>query len=68
MPDLSPGSNRCQCTVCGEHFNSAGAFDKHRISLHGGARGCKTVKGMVGAGFIKNEAGFWITGKNIRTF
>ena len=54
--------NRCQCTVCLEYFNSAYAFDKHRVGKHGVNRRCLKVYRMYEAGMSMNEGGFWISG------
>jgi hypothetical protein len=57
--------NRCQCTVCGEHFNGVQPFDKHRAGRYAkpgewqGNRRCLTVAEMEARGFIRNAAGFW---------
>lgn len=58
-PKLTPGSNRCLCSGCGEHFNSVAAFDMHRIGK-GRDRRCERPEAV---GMVKNGAGFWITGK-----
>lgn len=47
--------SRCLCRACGEHFNSVGLFDRHRV------RGeCLTVEQMTARGWSLNPAGFWI--------
>jgi hypothetical protein len=60
--------NRCRCSGCGEHFNSASAFDRHRTgtygtSRHSGTRRCLTVPEMQARGWLKNGAEFWVMGK-----
>lgn len=30
MPDLPPGTNRCQCGSCGEAFSTVGNFDRQQ--------------------------------------
>lgn len=63
MPRLT--GNRCQCTACGESFNGAQPFDKHRAGPYAkpgewqGNRRCLTVVEMEARGFIRNAAGFW---------
>ena len=60
--------DRCQCTACGEYFNSTYAFDKHRRGRHGINRLCLPPNGMLEAGMSLNEAGFWISGKSVSDF
>jgi hypothetical protein len=60
--------SRCRCSGCGEHFNSASAFDRHRMGTYGtsrqpGARRCLAATEMRARGWLKNGAGFWVTGK-----
>lgn len=60
--------NRCQCTGCGEYFNSAYTFDGHRVGLFApinrpNTRRCLTVAEMMAKGWLRNDAGFWISGK-----
>ena len=50
--------DRCQCTACGEYFNSTYAFDKHRKGDYK-ARFCLSVDEMIAKGFGKNPKGFW---------
>jgi hypothetical protein len=63
MPRLT--GNRCQCPTCGEYFNGAQPFDKHRTGRYAkpgawqGTRRCLAVAEMEAAGFIRNAAGFW---------
>jgi hypothetical protein len=61
--------NRCRCSGCGEHFNSASAFDRHRTGTYGTLRQpctprCLTATEMQARGWLKNGAGFWVTGKH----
>jgi hypothetical protein len=60
MSELKVGKRFCQCSGCGEYFNSVKPFDMHRISLRTGGRGCETVEGMVIKGMSKNAAGYWV--------
>ena len=60
-PELKNNSRRCQCPACGEYFNSAHAFDKHRIGPHGDGRRCRSAEEMLEHGMAKNPAGFWVT-------
>jgi len=55
--------SRCRCTNCGELFNSASVFSRHRFgSLKGGSvnRQCLTVDEMIARGWVHNVRGFWI--------
>lgn len=57
---------RCQCTACGDYFNSDTGFDRHRVghfqSAEGpSARRCLSADEMTAKGWIRNAAGFWIT-------
>ena len=55
--------SRCQCSVCGELFNSVSVFDRHRKGAyleHTTKRQCLTIDQMVVRGWIKNAQGFWI--------
>ena len=63
MPELKVGKRFCKCGACGEMFNSPAPFDRHRISLSGGGRGCETIKKMLAEGFKKNAAGYWTFGE-----
>lgn len=53
---------RCQCAGCGEHFNRVSTFDKHRTGAFDGSRRCRTEDEMLAKGWLRNAAGFWITG------
>lgn len=55
------GSNRCQCAVCGEYFNSTAAFDKHRTGDYGPDRRCRTPFEMTEAGMAVSQRGWWVT-------
>lgn len=60
--------NRCQCKGCGEYFNSAHTFDHHRVGHFApinrpSTRRCLSVVEMLAKGWLRNEAGFWISGK-----
>lgn len=57
---------RCECTACGDLFNSESAFDRHRIGEFAGlggtsSRRCLTETELLAAGWCRNEAGAWIT-------
>lgn len=71
MAELKDGKNFCECTGCGEMFNSVFAFDKHQVWTKPDPKGnqdvrCLTVKEMEARGFLKNEGGYWITGRRPR--
>lgn len=56
---------RCQCSACGERFNSVSVFDRHRVGYfdsaeHRGARRCLHHREMLARGWLLNAAGFWI--------
>lgn len=53
-------NNRCRCSGCGEHFNSVGAFDKHR-TIDNGERRCMTIAEMQELGMAMNAAQYWVT-------
>ena len=53
------GSNRCQCATCGEYFNSAYAFDKHRTGDYAGLRRCRSPSEMIAAGMVESR-GWWV--------
>lgn len=52
--------DRCQCTVCGEYFNSTHAFEKHRYGPYED-RSCMSPEEMLSKGWGKNSKGFWVT-------
>jgi hypothetical protein len=55
--------SRCQCSACGEHFNSTGMFDRHRTGVYsdmGAHRRCLNPAELLAKGYLKNAAGFWI--------
>jgi hypothetical protein len=57
-------ATRCQCSGCGEYFNSLRAFDRHRIggfANSGLQRRCLTSLEMRLRGYSVNSDGFWIT-------
>jgi hypothetical protein len=59
-------SSRCQCAACGDRFNSAGTFDRHRIGgwqVRGALRRCLTTDEMRRQGWTLNAGGFWIRGQ-----
>lgn len=54
---------RNQCQGCKEYFNSNYSFDLHRVGRPGGEdRRCRTPEELTAIGWLKNKAGFWITG------
>jgi|GEM_PF-1557872 len=64
MSTLTVSNSRCQCSGCGEFFNSLSPFDKHRIGRHGVDRRCLSEPEMLEAGMDKNTAGYWVTARN----
>lgn len=62
MPKLGAGEvlhgRMCECTVCGEVFNSVFAFDLHRVGEIGERR-CLSVKEMRRT-MALNERGLWV--------
>ena len=62
MNRLRLSGNRCQCTSCGEFFNSVSAFDRHRSGdcLDSGRRSCLSAVALIALGWSRNSAGFWI--------
>ena len=54
------GTNRCQCVMCGEYFNSTFAFDKHRTGEFG-ERVCLTEDAMREKGMATNATGWWVS-------
>lgn len=54
--------DRCQCSACGEFFNSTFAFDKHRLGDYG-MRRCRTPDVMEAIGMSRNVKGLWVTSK-----
>lgn len=51
---------RCMCAACGELFNNAGVFDKHRVGPYAGARRCLSRTELVSLGWKHSAAGFWV--------
>lgn len=55
----------CQCSGCGESFNSVHAFDSHRTGEYSNAypygRRCLTTEEMLQSGMGKNINGRWVT-------
>lgn len=64
MSELSVSNSRCQCSGCGEFFNSLASFDKHRVGTFGLDRRCRTGCEMLEAGMDKNTAGYWVTARS----
>ena len=68
---MNLGTSRCQCPACGEYFNRVSTFDRHRSGSYAkpgewsGDRRCLTVSEMQAKGWMKNSAGFWITGRRL---
>ena len=67
MTAPSLGNGTCQCTACDDLFNSTTAFDGHRVGafetlISGCQRRCLTPVEMKAKGWLRNAAGFWITG------
>ena len=66
-PARKLGDSRCQCSGCGEYFNSDGAFDKHRVGQFNlpktdpNRRRCMSVPEMLAAGMALNADKWWIT-------
>jgi len=57
---LTPGSNLCECPVCGEEFRSPEGFELHRRGTID-ARRCLTPREMVARGLRRNAEGWWVT-------
>ena len=58
--------DRCQCSTCGEYFNSTHAFDRHRTGAYEPLeRRCLTATEMEARGMSRNVQGFWITEKRL---
>lgn len=53
--------DRAQCASCGHLFNSSTAYDRHRAGAIGINRRCMTIPEMIGKGFSRNDAFYWIT-------
>lgn len=54
---------RCQCSACGEFFNSCSLFDRHRVGSHANEareRRCLSRNEMTARGWSVNSSGFWI--------
>jgi predicted nucleic acid-binding Zn ribbon protein len=54
--------DHCQCTACGNYFNSTAAFDKHRWGDYED-RHCKSEEQMFAAGMALSGTGWWLTAK-----
>ena len=62
MVKPTPGTDTCECAVCGLQFNSTAAFDKHRTGNHKkDERVCLTVTQMSEIGMGINTRGRWVT-------
>jgi hypothetical protein len=60
--------SRCQCSRCGEYFNSVSVFDRHRIGnweAEGVYRRCLSILEMLSRGWRLNRRGFWIERQRI---
>ena len=55
-------ASRCQCSGCGEFFNSTSAFDGHRVGGYATTtnRRCRSSDELIVLGWSRNLAGFWI--------
>jgi len=63
-PILKLSGARCLCASCYQNFNSASAFDLHRVGTYTPMRRrCLSIAEMYSAGMLMNAAGFWITRK-----
>lgn len=53
---------RCECCACGERFNSASGFDRHRSGRldAGEPRRCASPAELATRGWSRNARGFWI--------
>jgi hypothetical protein len=63
VPQLSQGTDLCQCVACGEFFKSSGTFTRHRVGNwddRGLNRRCLTVEEMLAKGWGRNDGGFWV--------
>ena len=58
-PKLPHGSDKCQCTACGEYFSSTYAFDRHRYGPFNGDRRCLSGDEMVAKGWSKGPLRHW---------
>lgn len=56
---LTPGSNYCRCSACGEYFRSVRAFDKHRAGSFSADRRCLTRAEMSECGLELHRRGYW---------
>lgn len=61
-PELKFG--RCQCTACGEFFNSTTVFDRHRVGAFEGSetpsqRHCLSTTEMDSRGWTIDPRGCW---------
>ena len=54
--------DHCQCTACGEYFNSIYAFDLHRTGSFL-ERKCLSVDEMLEYGIVKSSTDWWISEK-----
>jgi len=54
--------NRCQCTGCGDFFNSTSTFDRHRTGRFDvpGDRRCLSGNELIARGWSRNTARLWI--------
>jgi hypothetical protein len=56
------GGARCRCGACGDLFNVVSTFDAHRVGGYD-ARRCLATDDRVARGWLRNDAGFWITSR-----
>lgn len=62
--------SRCQCSACGELFNSVSVFDRHRVGNwedRGAKRRCLTIPQMQSKDWRVNARGFWIERSRVDT-
>jgi hypothetical protein len=61
-------TDKCRCSICGEYFNSSGAFGRHRVGPFAPigkpeTRRCLSVEEMLAKDFFKKSSGHWARGK-----
>lgn len=59
MPELRPGSERCECCECGMFFSGTTGFDDHRTGSYSkDTRRCRTAEEIKARGYIE-VGGVW---------
>jgi hypothetical protein len=58
LPRRKLTGRHCQCTGCGEFFNSESPFNDHRLALS-----CLTRAEMLSRGMRMNSGGWWVIKK-----